>query len=202
MSYHFQALLRKQKKEPHQSAAWLLVGLIVSVFLIEALVMLLLDMLPAMSNMASHLLDSTLLSILLFPIFYFFVFRPLLRNISELRQAKDELRVASVAFDVKEPILITDAHGNIIRANKMFLNITGYSLEELVGKNPRIFQAGRQGKAFYEQMWKQLLSAGSWSGEVRVKTQGGHAIPLGVSITAIKNELEQTTHYVAVYSFN
>ncbi|HEX5338166.1 MAG TPA: PAS domain-containing protein [Gallionella sp.] len=198
----FLAFLKKQKKEPHQSAVWLLGGLTVSVFLIEALVMLLLDMLPAMSNLAIHLLDSTLLSILLFPIFYFFVFRPLLRNISELSHAKDELRVASVAFDVKEPILITDAQGNIIRANKMFLNITGYSLEELVGKNPRIFQTGRQGKAFYEQMWKQLLRTGSWSGEVRVKGRGGHAIPLGVSITAIKNELEQTTHYVAVYSFN
>ncbi len=179
---------------------WLLVVLTVSVFLVETLVMLLLHMLPPMSKTASVLLDATLLSTLLFPIFYFLVFRPLLLNITERRQAEDELRVAAVAFEIKDPILITDAQANIVRANKMFLNISGYSSDELIGQNPRIFNSGRQSKAFYEKMWQQLLRTGSWSGEIRNKSKEGRVNPCWLTITAVKNEQQENTHYIAVYN--
>lgn len=188
------------KKEPHQSVAWLLVVLTGSVFLTEVLVMLLLTALPSLPRLASVLLDATLLSALLFPVFYFFVFRPLLRNITDLRQAEDQLRVAAVAFEIKDPILITDDQANIVRANKMFSHITGYSLEELVGQNPRILNSGRQSKAFYEKMWQQLLHTGFWSGEIRNKNKEGHVNPCRVTITAVKNEQQETTHYVAIYN--
>jgi PAS domain S-box-containing protein len=201
MSDNFLAPQKKHKKSPFQSVAWLLAVLIGSVFLIEVLVMLLLHVLPPMPKITSVFLDATLLSTLLFPIFYFLVFQPLVQNITELGKAEDELRVAAVALEIKDPILITDAQANIVRANKMFLNITGYKLEDLVGKNPRIFKSGRHGKAFYEKMWQQVLSHGSWRGEVRFKTQGGHAIPLCLTITAVKNEQQETTHYVAIYNY-
>jgi PAS domain S-box-containing protein len=193
-------LQQECKYEPHQSVAWLLVVLTGSVFLTEVLVMLLLTALPSLPRLASVLLDATLLSALLFPVFYFFVFRPLLRNITDLRQAEDQLRVAAVAFEIKDPILITDDQANIVRANKMFSHITGYSLEELVGQNPRILNSGRQSKAFYEKMWQQLLRTGFWSGEIRNKNKEGHVNPCRVTITAVKNEQQETTHYVAIYN--
>lgn len=191
---------QERKKEPHQSVAWLLVVLTGSVFLTEVLVMFLLTAIPSMPRLASVLLDATLLSALLFPVFYLFVFRPLLRNITDLKQAEDELRVAAVAFEIKDPILITDDQANIVRANKMFSNITGYSLEELLGQNPRILNSGRQSKAFYEKMWQQLLRTGFWSGEIRNKNKEGHVNPCRVTITAVKNERQETTHYVAIYN--
>ena len=121
----------------HQSVIWLLFVLTGTAFLEELLVLIILDMLPPMPKMAHFLLDSTLLSAVIFPIFYFLVFRHMSQNITELRQAEENLRTVSVAFESKDPILITDAHANILRANKMFLNITGYSSEEIIGKNPR-----------------------------------------------------------------
>ena len=191
---------QERKQEPHQSVSRLLIILTGSVFLVEVLVMLLLTALPSMPRLTSVLLDATLLSALLFPIFYFFVFRPLLRNITDLKQAKDDLRVAAVAFEIKDPILITDAQANIIRANKMFSHITGYSLEELIGQNPRILNSGRQNKAFYEKMWQQLLHTGFWSGEIRNKNKQGHVNPCRVTITAVKDQRQETTHYVAIYN--
>lgn len=184
----------------YQSVTWLLVVLAGSVFLIELLVMFLLGMLPPMPRMAVFLLDSALLSTLIFPVFYFLVFRPLCRNIAELRQTEDVLRIVSVVFESKDPILITDAQGSILRANKSFLNFTGYSSEEIIGKNPRILQTGRYSKDYYKTMWDHLLRNGSWVGETRVKDKRSHEFPIGMVITAVKNEQQETTHYVAIYN--
>lgn len=83
------------KKEFHQSAAWLLVVSVGAVFVVETLVMILLPTLPAMPRSAVTLVDATLLSALIFPIFYFLVFRPLVLNIAERRRAEEALREAS-----------------------------------------------------------------------------------------------------------
>lgn len=162
--------------------------------------MLFLDTLPPMPKTVTFLLDSALLSALIFPIFYFLVFRPLLQNIVELKQVEDDLRTVSVAFESKDPILITDVDANILRANKAFLKRTGYNLEEIIGKNPRIFQSGRYSGDFYDDMWKQLVRNGSWSGEIRIKDKLGHDMPIMTVITAVKNTQQETTHYVAIYN--
>jgi PAS domain S-box-containing protein len=185
----------------HQSVTLLLFVLTGTVFLEELLVLFLVNMLPPMPKMAKYLLDSTLLSVLIFPVFYFLVFRPMSQNIAELRQAEENLRTVSVAFESKDPILITDAHSNILRANKMFLHITGYSLEEIIGKNPRILQSERYSKDYYKKLWQELLRKGHWAGETRIKDKRGHEIPAAMVITAVKNEQQETTHYVAIYTF-
>jgi PAS domain S-box-containing protein len=185
----------------HKSVTLLLFVLTGTVFLEELLVLFFVNMLPPMPKMAKYLLDSTLLSALIFPIFYFLVFRPMSQNIADLRQAEENLRTVSVAFESKDPILITDANANILRANKRFLHITGYSPEEIIGKNPRILQTGRYSKVYYKKLWEELLRKGYWTGEIRIKDKHGHEIAAGVVITAVKNEQQETTHYVAIYSF-
>lgn len=185
----------------HQSVTWLLIVLTGSVFFIELLVMFFLDMLPPIPKMATFLLDSALLSTLTFPIFYFLVFRPLLQNITDLRQAENDLRTTSVAFESKDPILITDAHANILRANKKFLQFSEYNSEEIIGKNPRIFQSGRYSTDYYQKMWQQLTRNGYWAGEIYFKCKLGHISPIWVAITAVKNEQQETTHYVAIYNY-
>jgi len=175
--------------------------LVGSVFAINLLVAMILEMLPPIPRMDILLLDSALLSILIFPIFYLLVFRPLLKIMSELRQAEENLRTVSVAFESKEPILITDAQANILRANKMFVKISGYSSEELIGKNPRILKTERYSDDYYKKMWDQLLRQGSWIGETRIKDKLGNDFAIGMVITAVKNDQQETTHYVATYSF-
>ena len=184
----------------YHSAQWLLVVLTGAVFLIELLVLLLSSVLPPMPRLERYLLDSILSAVLIFPIFYVLVFRPLLKNITELRQAEVDLRIASVAFESKDPILITDVHANILRANNMFLKISGYTLEEIIGKNPRLFRSERYGSDFYRGMWKQLLQSGYWSGDIRIRDNRGNEVPSGIVITAVKNEQHETTHYVAIYN--
>ena len=191
--------LDSKNPRPYQSTKWLLVILTGSAFLIELLVLFFSGILPPMPLTFRYLLDSIVSAALLFPIFYFLVFRPLSRNIARLKQAEEYLRVISVAFESKDPILITDAHANILRANNMFLKITGYAIEEIIGKNPRIFKSERIRADFYRMMWEQLLQAGSWQGGIRIKDRNGREVPAGVVITAVKNERQETTHYVAIY---
>jgi hypothetical protein len=72
-------------------------------------------------------------------------------------------------------------------------------MEEIIGKNPRIFKSGLYRLDFYKQMWKQLLHAGSWRGDIRIKDNQGNEVPAGIVITAVKNEQQEITHYVAIY---
>ena len=90
-------------------------------------------------------------------------------------------------------------NANIIRVNQAFLNITGYSSEEVLGKNPRILASGRHDKAFYRTMWKQLLDTGSWTGEIWDKRKSGQIYPKWLTITAIKNDRQDIIQYVCIF---
>jgi PAS domain S-box-containing protein len=196
MSDHFSSL-----RKSYQLLVTRLLGMLtVIAFLEELLVVFILDRLPPMPKTAGFLLDATLLTVLIFPVLYFLVYRPMSRNMAELRQAQEDLRIVSVAFESKEPILITDAQANILRANRAFLKMSGYSHEELIGKNPRILKTDRYGEAHYKKMWDQLLKRGSWSGESRIRDKNGNEFALGMVITAVKNDQKETTHYVAIYN--
>jgi len=122
------------------------------------------------------------------------------QDITAQKLAEDHLRIAAAAFETHEAILITDKNANIIRVNQAFQNITGYSSEEVLGKNPRILNSGRQDRAFYEEMWRQLLTDGTWTGELWDKGKNGRIYPKWLTITAVKNEQGETTEYVAIFS--
>lgn len=121
------------------------------------------------------------------------------RNAALRQMVQRELSIAAVTFESDEAIMITDAHANIIRVNQAFLNITGYTSEEVLGKNPRILSSGRHDKAFYDTIWNQLLTTGSWAGEIWDKRKGGQIYPKLMTITAIKNNKQETTHYVGIF---
>ncbi|MFZ2301347.1 MAG: EAL domain-containing protein [Gallionella sp.] len=121
-------------------------------------------------------------------------------DITERKKSDEALRVAAATFETHEAIVITDINANIIRVNQAFQDITGYSSEEVLGKNPRILSSGRQDKAFYAEMWKQLLATGTWTGEMWDRRKDGQVYPKWLTITAVKNEQGQTTEYVAIFS--
>jgi PAS domain S-box-containing protein len=121
-------------------------------------------------------------------------------DITERKYSEQALRIAAATFDTHEAILITDVHGNIVRVNSAFTDITGYREDEVISKNPRIMSSGRQDKAFYIEMWQQLLHTGSWGGEIWDKRKNGQVYPKWLTITAVKNDRQETTHYVAIFS--
>ncbi len=115
-------------------------------------------------------------------------------------EVSEALRISAVAFETNDAIMITDADANIIKVNQAFLDITGYSANEVIGKNPRMMSSGTQDKSFYAEMWRQLIQNGFWSGEIIDKRKNGELYPKLAKITAVKNEQQKITHYVAVYT--
>lgn len=121
-------------------------------------------------------------------------------DITERKAAEEELRIAATTFQAQEAILITDSAARILRVNQALEGVTGYSAEEIIGKTPRIFQSGRHDAAFYQAMWSTLLDTGKWSGEVWDRRKNGEIYPKFMTITAIFDDRQQVTHYVAVFT--
>ncbi|MFZ2404435.1 MAG: EAL domain-containing protein, partial [Methylobacter sp.] len=125
------------------------------------------------------------------------VLQATVRDISERKQAETELRIAATAFESQEGIMVTDADKIILRVNKAFTHITGYSAEEVIGKHPRILQSGRQNAEFYAAMWKRINNTGSWEGEIWNRRKNGEIYPEYLIITAVKGADGIITNYVA-----
>ncbi|MDO8989737.1 MAG: EAL domain-containing protein [Sideroxyarcus sp.] len=118
-------------------------------------------------------------------------------DISLSRQAEEELRIAAIAFEAQEGMLVTDANGAILRVNKAFTAITGYTTEEVVGRNPNLLSSGRHGKAFYAAMWEEINRRGCWEGEIWNKRKNGEVYPEYLIVTAVKNPDGVVSNYVA-----
>lgn len=119
------------------------------------------------------------------------------RDISERRLVEEELRVAATAFEAREGMMITDPQGVILRVNKAFSEITGYSTDEVVGENPRLFNSGHHEPEFYDLMWQTITTEGNWKGEIWNRRRNGEIYPQWLTITAVKNDSGKTTHYVS-----
>jgi diguanylate cyclase (GGDEF)-like protein/PAS domain S-box-containing protein len=118
-------------------------------------------------------------------------------DITKDKQAERELQIAAVAFETQEGVLVTDACGQILRANQAVTRITGYSNEELLGKTPRMLKSGRHGAAFYSALWLSLEQQGTWQGEIWNKRKSGEIYPEHLSITSVHDSSGNLTNYVA-----
>ncbi len=111
----------------------------------------------------------------------------------------ENLRIASYAFDAHEAMTITDPNGAILKVNKAFTQITGYDAQEVVGKNPRILKSFKHPEEFYKDMWRDLHTKGYWSSDIYNKRKNDEIYMERLSITAIKNKKDITTHYIAQF---
>ena len=152
-----------------------------------------------------HLVDIEVTASFIAETNYLIVF---LRDVTERKQAEEQsakaaedLRIAAIAFETQAAIVITDSTPKILRVNRAFEEITGYTAAEAIGQNPRILSAPeiRKSKAFYEEMWADLLSKGKWSGEVLDKRKNGAIYPKWLTITAVAAPDGTLTHYVGSF---
>ena len=122
-------------------------------------------------------------------------------DITARRQDEEKLRLASTILATTiEGVLVTDTTGNIVTVNAAFTEITGYSAEEAVGKNPRFLQSERQRPEFYQAMWSSLNESGVWQGEIWNRRKSGDVYPEWLTVTAIRDSAKRLTHYVGVFS--
>ncbi|MGB9031338.1 MAG: diguanylate cyclase, partial [Acidobacteriaceae bacterium] len=122
-------------------------------------------------------------------------------DITQQKKDKENLQLAASVFaNAREGILICDPHGAILDVNEMFTRITGYTRTEVLGRNPRILKSGRQGEAFYSDLWRALRENGYWSGEIWNKTKDGRVFPETLTISAVYDRSSKVQHYVALFS--
>jgi diguanylate cyclase (GGDEF)-like protein/PAS domain S-box-containing protein len=119
------------------------------------------------------------------------------RDISERRRAEVDLRIAAIAFESQDGMFVTDHTTTILRVNSAFTQITGYAAEEAIGKTPRLLKSGRHDADFYSAMWTSIQDAGVWHGEIWNQRKNGDVYPEQLTITAVKANAGQITHFVA-----
>ncbi len=121
------------------------------------------------------------------------------RDITERKAAEAERsRLVTAIEQSAETVLITDAYGTIVYANPAFELITGYSREEVLGRNPRILKSGRHSVDFYRNLWKTIGSGRVWSGHFINKRKDGTIFEAESTISPVKDESGGITNYVAV----
>ncbi len=121
------------------------------------------------------------------------------RLLQQEEKLLEDLRIASFAFNSHEGMAITDAEGTIIKINHAFSTITGYRPDEILGHNTRILKSGRHSEEFYDAMWHKLTTEGHWSGEIINRRKNGEEYHGQLSISAIKNDHGETTHYIVQF---
>ena len=119
---------------------------------------------------------------------------------TEAKRTQAELMLTDNVFkNTIEGIVITDPSGSIQRVNRAFTEITGYTEEEAIGQNPRILRSDRHSSEFYQQMWEKLLDGGQWSGEIWNRRKDGSAYPEWLSISSLKNDQGDISHFISLF---
>jgi diguanylate cyclase (GGDEF)-like protein/PAS domain S-box-containing protein len=116
-----------------------------------------------------------------------------------LDKTNAELRIAAAAFNAQEGMIVTDTRGVILSANRAFVGLTGYTMEELVGQTARLFRSHRRDAEFYQTMWNFVRSTGGWQGDMSLRTKSGEHCARWLTISAVKNETDEVTNYIGSY---
>jgi two-component system sensor histidine kinase/response regulator len=126
-------------------------------------------------------------------------YRGLDRDITDRKAAEEEMRKLALAVEQSpESIVITNLNAEIEYVNEAFLRATGYSREEVIGRNPRVLQSGRTPADIYYSMWQALTDGRMWKGEFHNRRKDGSEYVEFAIITPLRNADGHPTHYVAV----
>ena len=119
-----------------------------------------------------------------------------LQDITARKRIEDDLRVAAIAFEGQEGMVITDENRIILRVNQAFTRITGYTRDEALGKTTNILKSGMHGASYYTDMSEQLTLNGFWQGEIWNRRKNGEIYPEWLTITAVQSHDGKTINYV------
>lgn len=116
-----------------------------------------------------------------------------------IERADELLRLKVEAIETTgRGVIIANRKGKIIWANRAMRQLTGYSPEELVGENPRIFQSRHQSPPFYKQLWETILSGEEWHGELINRRKDGQLYVEQMVITPVRNGSGEIAHFIAI----
>jgi diguanylate cyclase (GGDEF)-like protein/PAS domain S-box-containing protein len=122
------------------------------------------------------------------------------RDVTEQKLAETKLRIAATAFESQEAMSISDANQVILKVNKAFTRVTGYSPEEAIGQTHTLLNSGRHDARFYQTLQHSLKQDGYWEGEIWDKRKNGEIYPEWLSITTVSDANNRITNYVAAFT--
>ncbi|MDR1994195.1 sensor domain-containing diguanylate cyclase [Azonexus sp.] len=108
--------------------------------------------------------------------------------------------VMGVFIHVHDGIIITDRQGQIVEVNNAFCTITGYSRDEVLGRNPRFLQSGTHDANFYAALWRALLANGVWRGEITNRRKDGRSVVELLTISAVHGSDGRTISYIGIFT--
>jgi len=122
-------------------------------------------------------------------------------EISNEKEAEKQARLASAVFQTAtEAVMVTDVHNKIIKINKAFSVITGYSAKEALGNSPSILQSGHHDRHYYTAMFQELEANDTWSGEIWNRRKDGEVYPEWLAISAMRDATGFLEGYVSLFS--
>ncbi|MCK5432197.1 MAG: PAS domain S-box protein, partial [Gammaproteobacteria bacterium] len=126
-------------------------------------------------------------------------FTGILRDISVSKEAEGQLRKFSrIAEQIPASIMITDIQGNIEYINPKFTRTSGYTAEEVIGKNPSILKSGEQSASEYKGLWETISAGREWWGELHNRKKNGELYWESVSISPLRDPEGNITSFLAV----
>jgi diguanylate cyclase (GGDEF)-like protein/PAS domain S-box-containing protein len=127
-------------------------------------------------------------------------FASALRDITVRVQSEEQLRIAAVAFESHQGVVVTDTNDVILRVNAAFSKITGYSADESIGKRMNFLKSGSHGEDFWAVLWDTILREGSWAGEIWNRNKSGEVHPHWLTIASVKDNKNNISHYIGTYT--
>ncbi len=122
-------------------------------------------------------------------------------DISLIHEAEYEKRLAATLFQTStEAMVISDADNAILRVNPAFTRITGYSIDEAIGKNPKVLASGHHTVQFYQALWEDLLREDHWNGDLWNRHKDGHLYAQRVAMSVVRDSYGEITNFTAVFS--
>ena len=116
-----------------------------------------------------------------------------------LEEREAALRVAAIAFEIEEGMIVTDSAEVIIRVNRVFTKLSGYSAEDAIGKNLSMLKSDRQDEGFYSRMQEILHQDNYWQGEIWNQRKNGEIYPEWLTITAVVGTDGKITNYIVAF---
>lgn len=122
-------------------------------------------------------------------------------DITDSVRQSERLRLAArVLESTHEAVVITDHEARVLEVNPAFCCITGYTAAEVVGRKPGFWKSQHHDDAFYARLWETLQSEGFWQGEIWNRRRNGEVYPTWQTISAVRDERGEITHYVSVFT--
>lgn len=174
---------------------------LITIFTAEVAIMLAIHTwFPHIHPVTEALADGTLLVLLVFPILFLAIFRPMNETIESLERQRKTLDTFKKAIEhTSQSVVITDRDGQIEYVNPAVEEMTGYTWEDAVGENPRLWKSEEHEPVFYERLWEVILSGETFKAEMINTKKNGENFVIHQTISPMFGEDGEITRFVAIY---